>query len=57
MRRGGDMFNAEGATVYTKRRDELKHMSEEGEMSTYAPGKYCSNCSSEAEAAERANDR
>ena len=57
MRRGGDMFDAEGATVYSKRREHMNHTNEDNETQSYRPGKYCPTCTSEAEAAERANDR
>jgi hypothetical protein len=57
MRRGGDMFDAEGATVYSKRREPMTHVTDDNEAHSYRAGKYCSTCTSEAEAAERANDR
>jgi hypothetical protein len=51
------MFDAEGATVYSKRREPMTHVTDDNEARTYSAGKYCSTCTSEAEAAERANDR
>jgi len=35
----------------------MNHTNEDNETQSYRPGKYCPTCTSEAEAAERANDR
>ena len=54
MRRGGDMFDAEGAQVYTKRKDSAySHDEGSGDYTHYKPGKYCPGCASNAEKAER----
>lgn len=54
MRRGGDMFDAEGALVYTKRKNSAYSRDESsGDYTNYKPGKYCPGCASDAEKAER----
>jgi hypothetical protein len=53
MRRGGDMFDATGDSVYTKRR-EAAYEQDAGDnrIIKYSPGKYCNNCNTAAERAE-----
>jgi len=53
MRRGGDMFDAHGESVYTKRREAAYSRDEsDNHFIAYKPGKYCNNCNSAAERAE-----
>jgi hypothetical protein len=53
MRRGGDMFDAHGESVYTKRREAVhEHDASDNSYTKYSPGKYCNNCNSAAERAE-----
>jgi hypothetical protein len=48
------MFDAEGAQVYTKRKESAySHDEGSGDYTHYKPGKYCPTCSSEAEKFER----
>ena len=54
MRRGGEMFDAEGAQVYKKRKESAySYADDSSDYTHYKPGKYCPTCSSEAEKAER----
>jgi hypothetical protein len=49
------MFDAEGALVYTKRKNSAysRDESSDHDYTNYKPGKYCPGCASDAEKAER----
>lgn len=53
MRRNGNMYDATGESVYTKRR-ETAYLQDDSDNSytQYKPGKYCNNCNSAAERAD-----